>query len=434
MASSNDKLKIVSNFKEEVLMIEDLRGELIGKQYSMIEAILKKAYPNQEILKSWVISCLELVDNKEDKTIGLTDSLNVEKRGNKLVFKPKNSNKFFIIILILFISAFLITAGGATYYAMHKLYKENVNKDIDKDGVPDINIDINKDHNSEINIDTNGDNKPDLNIDYKGNRKAVFNIDTNEDGKPDYNLVGSGKYCKLNCDTNDDGWPDINIDLDGDGKPDVDIDTNGDGIADTNIDANGDGIPDINIDTNGDGICDKNCTNKPNNGGGNSSNNNNNNDNKNDTPIKDNGPTGSTGKPEEIKDPGTLVISYLDGPTIVNDVLPDDMKEAKPISSKRFTIENVSTHAITYRLVWKIYNNNFKSNNLKYKISATNGGGNLDYQTVPTKNAVIMNNIKIPARSTQTYTLSFVLTGTNSAQNIDQGRQLNGYVTAEYDD
>jgi len=130
---------------------------------------------------------------------------------------------------------------------------DNLNKDLDGDGIPDLNIDTNDDGKADINIDTNNDDIADLNIDTNGDRKPDINIDTNGDNKPDINIdtTGNGKP-DINIDTNDDNKPDINIDTNGDKKPDINIDTNNDNRPDLNIDTNGDNKPDINIDTNND--------------------------------------------------------------------------------------------------------------------------------------------------------------------------------------
>ena len=143
------------------------------------------------------------------------------------------------------------------------LVKIPKDKDIDVDGIADINIDLDKDGKADINIDTNGDDKPELNIDYRHNLKSTFNIDTDNDGFADFNLVNDAtenpKECRINCDTDGDGWPEINIDLDGDGVPDTNIDTDNDGIPDLNLDIDGDGKCDLMCDTDGDNKCDVSC-------------------------------------------------------------------------------------------------------------------------------------------------------------------------------
>lgn len=178
-----------------------------------------------------------------------------------------------------------------------ELMMDNLNIDVDGDGIPDINIDTDRDGKPDINIDVDNNWNPDINIDTDntgtwkpssegGNADGVWkpdtNMDINADGigdtdyyRPvidldndgiddnwtpklsvDYGENGSKKYDtanpNINIDTNGDGLPDINIDIDGDGQPDINIDTDGDNEPDLNIDVDGDKKPDINIDTDGD--------------------------------------------------------------------------------------------------------------------------------------------------------------------------------------
>lgn len=178
------------------------------------------------------------------------------------------------------------------------LKMDNLNIDVDGDGIPDINIDTDKDGKPDVNIDLDNDWVPEINIDTDntgtwkpssegGNKDGIWkpdtNMDINADGigdtdyyRPaidldgdgvddnwtpklsvDYGEDGSKKYDtanpNINIDTNGDGLPDINIDIDGDGQPDINIDTDGDNEPDLNIDVDGDRKPDINIDTDGDG-------------------------------------------------------------------------------------------------------------------------------------------------------------------------------------
>lgn len=373
-----------------------------------------------------------------------------------IVVKEKNYR--LIIMTVILILALLLAGFGATFSYINFSRLANLNKDIDGDGIPDINIDTDGDNKPNINIDTNNDNKPDLNIDYKGNLIAVFNIDRDNDGLADFNLMnqdtdGDGK-CDLNCDTNDDGWPDINIDLDGDGKADVDIDTDGDGIADLNLDLDGDGECDLNCDTNGDGICDLNC-------------------------IKECTTDGSGQKTcdvvekivekivekevekeviktviiEKIVESGTSVESgnnsiYIKGAKLLvtfvdtnevkaENIFPTDQPEPelqdnKIIPEKIFTIENTGEVNARYNLKWIISKNEFTSNNLKFKVSSTNNGGTLNsFTSLPLNDQVFLSNILIEPGVKQTYTVSFILEGTNAPQNYDQNKEFSGRINAE---
>lgn len=434
----NKKIKINNSFGIKKINLQEFKSKIPEEQIEEIRLILKNAYPETEILNSWIISCAELIHEEKKNDIELPEKLMVRRENEYLVFQFAESKKSLFIIIILFIASFLICGITAALWAYHNINK--IDKDIDEDGLPDINIDINKDGKPDINIDTNGDNKPDLNIDYKGNRKAIFNIDTNGDGKADFNFVTKGEKCIINLDLNNDGWPDINIDIDGDGIADLDIDTDGDNVPDTNIDTNGDGICNLNCEKNVQ-VCSKKLEDKDNTSSSNNTSTsrpttkpnrpsipNNNVD------IKPSGPTTETGEPPIILTEGSLIITYDNNYEPVTGVLPDDMPEATLIPNRTFTIENTSSYTIKYRLVWKINKNDFQTNNLKYKITSTNGGGTSDYKVMPKNNTTAIAEITIPARSIQKYTLSFRFVGINSEQNIDKGREFNGYMTAEYDE
>jgi hypothetical protein len=308
----------------------------------------------------------------------------------------------------------------ATYFGVRYVSLSYLNKDIDGDGIADVNIDINNDNKADINISGKKSNKPYLNIDYKGNRRAVFNIDLNGDGEPNSNLVNDAtdnKECSINCDIDGDGWPDLNIDLDGDGVADTDIDTDGDGVADLNLDLNGDGVCDIMCDTDNDNVCDVNCIKTVYNGLG-------------------TGSSTSTGNPNTESGSTMLVINYVDGETVsVSNLVPDDQPllngETITRPYKTFTIENLSDYSLEYSLKWNISYNTFVSNNFQYKVTSTNGGANLGYQTVPKTNEYIVERVTIPARTSQKYTIEFNLKGTGSSQNEDQSKTFRALIEVE---
>ncbi len=413
-------VQINKNFKEEKLSLKDFTEKPVNEQFSILKEVLGKAYAKEtKISKDWIISCIELSCSPKDEVIYLAKNLAVEKKKGDITFRFRKKRRLNAFLLGIYIVAFILGVLAATYWAVFYLSRADLNKDIDGDGIPDINLDLNNDGKAEINIDTNKDDKPDLNIDYKGNRKAVFNIDTDNDGIADYNLVNDatdGKVCSLNCDTNGDGWPDLNIDLDGDGIADMDIDTDGDGIADLNLDTNGDGTCNLMCDTNGDLICDEYCIGTTLDS------------------IKQSGTTTITGNPNVDILTGGLVITYSSDNLSGYSYLPNDMSYSAPIPDKTFTIENTSSYPIIYRLVWKIYSNDFETGNLKFRLTGTNGGITTDYATVPKTDEVIATYITIPPKVTQTYTLSFRFEGTYTEQNIDQGRTFSAIVNAEYDD
>lgn len=355
--------------------------------------------------------------------------------------------------------------------------KPDVNIDTDGDGKPDLNIDYKGNRKPTFNIDTNGDGKPDFNLinqtktfivdrnckvncDINGDGKPDVNIDTNNDGKPDKYIVDMKKVdnidrtckvncdldgngtpdinidnnndgkadenivkwpenntCDINCDTNDDGWPDTNLDLDGDGIPDSNIDNDGDGVPDGNIDLNGDGICDLMCDTDGDGKCDINCINPPYDGLG-------------------TGSSTSVGDPKTVSESSMLVLRYGEGETInVENLVPNDQpyvnQDEIPQPYKTFSIENLSVYTIEYNLVWKNVENTFVTDNLKYKVTSTNGGFKTDYLPTPKKDGIIAEKILIPPKSTQEYRFDFSLFGTGVNQNVDQGKKFSVLIDVE---
>ncbi len=365
----------------------------------------------------------------------------------------KENNVRIVVMIIILILALLLASFGAAFSYINYSSISNLNKDIDNDGIPDINIDTDGDNKPNINIDTNNDNKPDLNIDYKGNLKAVFNIDKDNDGIADLNLInqdtnGDGK-CDLNCDIDGDGWPDINIDLDGDGKADVDIDTDNDGIADLNLDLDGDGKCDLSCDTDGDLICDYNCIKECTSG-------------KNGNQsceiivekevevekeviktiiiekIVESGSSTESGNSSVYVKGAKLLVKFEDtNEVIANNVVPTDqpdpdLQENINIPDKTFTIQNNGEVPARYNLKWIISKNEFVSNNLKFKVSSTNGGGVLNsYTSLPLNDQVFLSNILIEPGNTQTYNVSFILEGTGGPQNYDQNKIFSGRINAE---
>lgn len=444
MKSSEDKNIFVNKkFKEKFINLDDLRKELKNEQFDVVRSVLQDAYPHTDIKNSWVMSCVELIDKEHDQIVYLPKDLAVEKNSNVLSFRFESRKKNFVLLL-LFLATFLATAIGTIYVTLNYIEKKDLNKDIDKDGISDLNVDKDKDGKDDINIDTNNDKIPDLNIDYKGNRKAIFNLDKNKDGKADFNLVHDAstpekrKTCSLNCDVNGDGWPNTNVDLDGDGKADVDIDIDGDGKPDLNLDIDGDGIPDILLDPQGIGECTERCLETEKNkeevvdslkqsgpssvtGGSSSS-----------TEGSSPAPGGSSGP--EVTATANLVITYSGSGAPSINVLPNDMPDHVDIEDRHFTIRNESNYNLKYRLVWTNVSNDFQTEHLKYKITGTNGGISQDFRPVPKSNDVIQKSITIPAHVTQSYTLSFVLEGTHTEQNIDAGRTFVGVVIAEIDE
>lgn len=410
----------IASFGGKTIDLVKFNVESEERQYEIIEEALNEIYEdNLKVTKKHVMKVIRLTLNPKDDYTYLPYNLKVNKQKLELIFEV-NNKRVGILPIILALVLLLFALIGATYAGIRYLSLADLNKDIDGDGIADINIDINNDNRAEINVDTNGDDRPDLNIDYKGNRRSVFNIDTDGDGTKDSNLVNDatdGKVCAINCDIDGDGWPDRNLDLDGDGVVDSDVDTDGDGVVDLNIDINGDGVCDIMCDNDHDGLCDENCISAS-------------------IPGKENGSSTASGDPNIEAATPILLINFVDGITVnVTKLFPDDQpyigddQKVKPY--KTFTVENMSDYPVNYSLRWEITYNTFITSNFKYQVEATNGGKTLGYTTVPKTDDYIVRDVTIPARTTQKYTITFNLVGTNTPQNEDQGKVFQGTIKIE---
>jgi len=299
----------------------------------------------------------------------------------------------------------LITVIG-TYAYLFQERLLTVNKDINKDGIPELNIDQDGDGVADVNIDINNDDKPDYNINYRNSGIAVFNIkngtkytnptnqDTNKDGK-----------CDLNCDINDDGIPDINLDIDGDGIADLFIDSEYKGYATLNIDINGDKVCDINCDENEDNKCDKNCL------------------------------YFEVVKYIDIKNSSVGVDINTVIPTVeltgneieCKNLFPTDQPEENLLKecNAKFTVNNTSNIGAAYNMKIVIDENSFISSNLKYKLTSDNGISDIpNYVRVPQTNKTILKNITIDGKKTHHYDVSFIIEGTGESQNYDAGKNL----------
>ncbi len=252
--------KVTRNSNREVIDLKEFMLFDAKKQDEVIKSTLDTMYEGElKITKKHIEQVLNICFDDKDNEVYLPQSLKVEKNGSKLLFYFSKHNNAGLIIL--FLLAFLLMGGFATYTGVIYLGRMEMNQDLDGDGIPDLNIDLDDDGVCDINCDTDKDGLPDRNIDYEGNRKPIFNVlmENEEIFNPINQDVDNDGVCDINCDVDKDGWPDTNIDLDGDGEPDINIDVNNDGVADINIDTNGDGEPDVNIDNDGNGVCDRNC-------------------------------------------------------------------------------------------------------------------------------------------------------------------------------
>lgn len=411
-----EKGKIENLYKEEIINLKEFNELLSDEQYKKVEEILNKMYENKvEIDKAYVMKCIKLSVAKKDDSMYLPYNLVVDKDDKEMVFSFRKHRNAFLLFLMFF-GILIVALFSATYSAIFYLKQEEINVDIDGDGIADINIDKDGDNIADINIDKTKDNKPNINIDYKGNRMAVFNLDINNDGEADTNLVNNAegdnlKTCKINCDTNGDGWPDINYDTDGDGVPDFDIDLDGDGVPDLNIDLDGDMKCDLMCDTTGDNVCDTSCI-------------------KSDGGIKGSGSSSVTGEPSSNLSTSQLLVYYEDyGELIVDGLFPDDQENVDIfVPKKLFTITNDSAYTVQYKLSWIVTKNTFTSNNFKYKIIATNGGYNQEFTTAPWEDIVITTTATIGPYITQKYTIEFNLEGTHEPQDYDQGKMFASYI------
>lgn len=409
------KNKELNKYKEKKIVLEDFLKETSNDQYKLIEDTLNYMYENEtKVVKGMINKCLKLSISKVDDIMILSKNLIVEKNAKEIIFKYEKKRKGLFIIL-LYAFSLLTVLISATYFGLLYLEYADLNKDIDGDGIADINIDLDGDKIADINIDTNNDNKPDLNIDYKGNMQAVFNLDTDSDGIADFNLVNDasdGDYaaCYLNCDTNADGWPDYNYDVDGDKIADFDIYSVENGIIQDSIDLNGDMICDVMCDDDNDGVCDRSCI-------------------TNDAEIQGSGPSASTGSSDTSVESSSLMIHYEgNGEVHLSDLFPDDQGIEQDYPTVEFTVSNYSNYTLSYPISLIVEQNTYTSENFVYKVESTNGGYNTDYVVVPWEETILDSDVLISAGETQSYVITFKLSGTGEEQNYDQGKLFDGYI------
>lgn len=399
-------LKSFFNDDTEVkLNVNDFSKLNFIEKNEKIRDLIKKTTGFRNHIKSNdLLKIIDYIDENQTNIMVINKELIIRRDNNEIILSYRKG-KVYLKVVIFVVSLILITAIATYAYLLRErlLY---VNKDINDDGIPELNIDTDGDGVADVNIDANHDNIPDFNINYMNNGPAVFSIkkdnnysnlinqDTNDDRK-----------CDLNCDINEDGWPDVNLDIDGDGVADLFIDSEYKGYATLNIDINGDKFCDINCDTNDDNKCDKNCL---------------------DFEVikyidiknNDAGVNVSTATPK----------LELNGNEIVcNNLYPTDqpqesvMKECKAT----FTVENVSSIDASYNLRLLIDENSFTSDNLKYKLTSNNGISNIpNYVKVPKESKSILKNIRINSRKVHEYNVSFIIEGTGNSQNYDSGKSL----------
>ena len=119
---------------------------------------------------------------------------------------------------------------------------------------------------------------------------------------------------------------------------------------------------------------------------------------------------------------------------VCNDLYPTDQPQegAKKECVTELVVKNLSTLSIKYNLNLNVLDNTYTSDNFKYKVTSTNGGGNMNvYEVVPKTNSKIFDSVLISSLSTQTYKISFILEGTNEEQNYDANRSFSGELKVE---
>ena len=461
---------MAKNFKKKKYKLSDIEKLTEKEKTDLIKETIGNYYKDDKDINKYSKICVDLINSAENKKVKLPGGVIVEKM-DEIVTIHKAGSAFGILATLLF-GLLLVSLVGATYsFAEYSKIRE-LNKDINGDGIADINIDINKNRKADINIDTDNDNKPNVNIDYRSNRKAIFNISNNENEKKILNKVNqdinNDGVCDINCDIDNDGWPDINLDINGDGIIDLNKDINGDKIPDLNFDMNDDMICDLHCDTTSDNICDSYCltineleetqttipgarnenntssnTETNNNNSANSNNNSTNSNNTSNDIATDNNSNNNSNDDEIIKptidktgegkvkvETGELVLEFYDeNSVLVTDVYPDDQPHyTGTIPSKKFKVTNKSNIPITYNLKWVVLENDYETENFKYKVSSTNNGASFDYKVTPKITSDIVTNVEIPGNTTQEYTVDFNLFGTGTNQNEDAGKIFHAYI------
>ena len=408
------------NFSSTTISLSSFNKLDINEKNEKLRDILADAYGSRNKVKSkTLLRIINLANEKEKNIIHLENSITVENNGRELIFTFGKTKV--LPIIIFYVGLLIFLSCAATFAYLGEAKRSMLNIDIDNDGVAELNIDLDNDEIADINIDTDKDNKPNENIDYMGNWTAIFNI--NKDGilynQINQDLNGDGK-CDINCDIDKDGWPDLNIDLDGDGKADMFIDSENEGYASLNIDINGDGKCDIQCDEDNDGKCDNYCLSKE--------------------TIKyfENVKYLETIKYLDIdeKENASIssentipAISVLGKKVTCDDLYPTDQPEqgAKKECVTELVVKNLSTLNVKYDLYLLVGNNTYTSSNFKYKITSTNGGGNMNnYVTAPTTDTLVFKKVSISPLSTQVYNISFILEGTNAEQNYDANKKFDG--------
>lgn len=440
MVNTNKKKKIDrlknSDIGNNIIKIEELEKLEVEEQVKQFENIYSNIYSNKEIesIRKYALRTIKLTCDPKDNKIHLPYGVMVQKKDNKIFIKTYKNKHIFLILL--FLTILLLSVLGASYSTINYSIIKNFNRDIDGDGIPELNLNLNDDMEADVNIDINDDDKPELNIDYKSNRKAIFNIDTNKNGEADFNIINidnnNDGRCDINCDVNDDGWPDVNLDIDGDGIIDLEIDTDNDKRADLNFDNNGDMQCDLHCDIDHDYICDSVCLSSPE---------------TEEMKPNDTGSSSNSGYQNMLIQSGELILEYEDGgEIIVKDLFPTDqsLNPSTPnvnieVPTKKFKVTNRSMLNIRYNIKLIVEGNEYTTNNFEYRL-LRNDIVVTDWTVVPKESAPLLENIVVmslannPGQNVDDYKLEFRLRGTGEKQNEDQGKTFMGHVEIYLDE
>jgi len=394
--------KSQNEFKIDINEVKNLN--FIEKNEKIRDLIKSATGVRNHIKSNELLKIIDFIEDNDKLEMNINKELLIRKNDSELIICYRKGKIYLNVIF--FVVALILITVIATYAYLFRERLLTVNKDINNDGIPELNIDQNGDGVADINVDINNDHIPDYNINYRNQGEAIFNIKVNNKYKNPLNQdVNNDGKCDINCDIDKDGWPDINLDLDGDAIADLFIDSEYKGYATLNIDINGDKKCDINCDNNDDNKCDVNCL---------------------DFEVI---------KYIDIKNNNTgvninTVIPRLelDGNEIqCNNLFPTDQPESFLLKECKatFKVKNVSSIGASYNLRIMIDENSFISDNLKYKITGDNGLYNIpNYVTVPRYSKNVMKNIKINPKTTHTYNVSFIIEGTGNSQNYDAGKNL----------
>ena len=101
--------------------------------------------------------------------------------------------------------------------------------------------------------------------------------------------------------------------------------------------------------------------------------------------------------------------------------------------TKTFTVENTSNKELYYKIVWKDLVNTFvNTNDLTITITSTNGGGSLSKTAIKSSstpgNYDIIKGVTIPAKTIQSYTVTFAYANTDEDQSADMGKTFSGSI------